>query len=334
MNLIGSVNTLTLSQNNYEIEYTAENVTATWPTATWSQIVATVSSYGIAISEDGKIQLYVIYSAGGLCYLSTNSGVSFSAISSTQISSAGNRTGCCMSANGQYMAVISNGSVYKSSDQGVTFTIATAASGTAISMSPTGKYMVVGNSNIMFSENFGVTWSVGGRLNGTPITGGWQSCTVSDGRYVVFVSAPSNVVYYSNDCGLNILASSGIPTTSYYWFSACSNRTGKYVTISASFALAGPPNHYSSDYGATFTASDSGHCISVACSGSGKYQLGLRINNTPTIYSKDYGKTWLTISPAQNYAAGNRGWVAMSDDGKVAVFTGFGNPVMRLMNDV
>lgn len=338
MNTLGSINSIlnVIAVPPPVVEYSGETINGTWPTNTWSTKTSAIISYGAAISETGLYQMYVLYSGQGSnsgVYISSDSGANFTQVSTAQIPSAGSCTACCMNSTGQYIAVTKSGTVYVSNDSGVTFAARTTYGGVSLAMSASGKYMLtaVGGGNIYYSENFGENWSLGGYLSGSAITQNWTSCRISDTRKAVFCATGLNVSYYSDNVGYTISASTGLPSATAFWYSICASRTGKYVTVAATYAFAGPANHYSEDYGHTFTASNSGDCIAVDCSGSGQYQIALRLTRA-TQYSKDYGHTWANISPAVTYSSGDRGWIALSANGTRAIFSGYNNIVRQYVN--
>jgi hypothetical protein len=118
-----------------------------------------------------------------------------------------------MSNSGQYIiATVIAGGTYISSNYGQTFTQTSLSSGggnQCCSVSGTGQYMFVGNSNgAFYSADFGLTWT---RNYNLPTSTGWRFSNglSSTGQYGIQIINGGNV-YVSNGTNVNSTGSTQI----------------------------------------------------------------------------------------------------------------------------
>jgi len=259
----------------------------------------------------------------------------------------------CCSASGQYQSactdmlgtITGTSGIFYSADYGQHWTISNAPSlnWADVCCSGSGQYQVACayyvapagpnpavNGGIYYSSDYGHTWT----LSNSDPTLYWSGlCISSSGQYATCTllidsnGAPSGI-YYSNDYGQTwtiatvLNTPGGIPSNTIYWYFPCCSASGQFQSVLASGGGTNPAGgiYYSSDYGITWTISNSAptnlYWQSICCSGTGQYQTACVSDsytyNTPGIiyYSSDYGHTW---TPCANTNPGglNKQWEAV-----------------------
>ena len=235
-------------------------------------------------------------------------------------------SGCVVSATGQYMSVIIQGTavpsgynIYYSTNYGATWTLATGflANGTfnSINMSGNGQYQIAtiyGTSSVFYkSSNYGATWTASSYN-----VGPWlRSCLSYTGQYQYItnaytVSVSAGGVYYSADYGATFTLVT--PAATLVWVGICCSSTGQYVTAGSSTGAI----YYSSNYGVSYTASAlTGYVATLSCSASGQYQIAGTYGSY-LYYSTNYGATWMqSNSPAATWygtASSSSGQIMMA----------------------
>jgi hypothetical protein len=207
------------------------------------------------------------------------------------------------------------GELYKSSDQGLTYSMITSLPAGFVVNTATsggsnnGKYVgvIVYEGSLIYtfytSGNYGATWETHFGSNGEDM----KCCAVSDdGTYWLVVTYNSSTlisyIYRSINGGLNFT----------YTFSSYGGRadacaisnTGQYMTIILNNGTIGYNSFIvnSTNYGATWNYSSGGYDNTgrtyndIAMSGQGRYRLLVNTDsgNTGcrTFYSADYGQSW------------------------------------------
>jgi hypothetical protein len=240
-----------------------------------------------------------------------------------------------ISKNGQYITAISNptlatvgNNIYRSTNFGQTWTtnqtvLLSGEKMVTVALSATGQYqtIITETSNptgkIWISEDYGANWSI----TTTTIANGICSLAISaNGQYQILSqkgqSAGNSLgnIYYSTTYGTTWIDSnfqiSNFPDFDLNQTIAISY-DGKYQTV-LSLGKSSSSNNLGNifindNYGIGSSWKDSGvgapvntYLRSVALSGSGKYQIVSTMSDTNTgilLLSKNYGKTWITITP-------------------------------------
>lgn len=192
---------------------------------TWNTHSNITGAKNIVISGDG---IKILYTKNGTnkLFLSTNSGISF-----TEITSVPQAAGIGMSKNGMYMVTRSISSSYISSNGGSTWsTLSTNLGGghmPNIAISSDGQYMIAtadpGYSTNYFSSNYGVTWTT------KTITSAYR-CDISDNGKYMILNTYGGKFRYSYDYGVTFTESSVANISNYS--QACSiSGNGKYILI-------------------------------------------------------------------------------------------------------
>ena len=175
------------------ITYYSTNYGITW---TASATTATTGSFGgITCSASGQYQVAAI--ATGIIYYSSNYGQSWTA---SNISNAGVVQGASMSASGQYVMVITNGTlgnVWYSSNYGITF-VSTAAGSASNNLrgsaaSASGQYQLAAgySGGMYYSLNYGVSWILGSAITS------WFSSSMSANAQYCVACVSGGAVYMS-----------------------------------------------------------------------------------------------------------------------------------------
>lgn len=155
-----------------------------------------------------------------------------------------------------------------------------------IAISDSGQYITVilNNSNIFYTNNYGEKWQVYSDPNTVSILN-WVSIGISqNGRYQTLVST-NNGIYYSDNYS-NTWQSSKTNLKNIILYDIFINSTGQYQ-----IAVGNTSVYYSNNYGANWRLSNfrySGYYISI-------YGIDTYIcitTSTNIYYSKDYGITW------------------------------------------
>jgi len=264
---------------------------------------------GVIISATGKYQ--IILSPGRPPFFSTDYAVSWSSISSLP---ADNWKDGAMSVTADYIALISDSTIYISTDYGITWSGQYVTNDlTSITVSATGKYMYVLSSTYQYdnfyfsyvfrSDNFGISFR--SIFSVFYYQGICIRCSGS-GRYVTFCFQ-SGYLTYSSNYG---------DSFTYYFVNF--NPLGKFA-ISSSGQYQSYPNgllgvYISNNYlSSGFNVSLGGSYVySVAMSATGRYQIAG--TNNGIYVSTNFGASWtLTASGINGYNT------ALSGDGKYAL---------------
>lgn len=213
------------------------------------------------ISENG---LYMfVNSSSGNCYLSSNSGTSWSTSNPSGLPTTNKYVGSAMSATGSYILTAAyTESVYLSTNSGLSFNAistrdisnGSTANGQlgSVAMSSTGQYMLVASfisyGFVYLSNNYGATGSwkkISALTQGSG--NGYRNCSISaNGQYMMVVG---QLVWLSSNYGLTWTTLSYF--TSYYYNGCCISSTGQYMWVTnQSFIY---QLNYSADYGNTWT---------------------------------------------------------------------------------
>jgi len=210
-----------------------------------------------------------------------------------------------MSTSGQYQtSVVKNGSIWRSSDYGATWSDAditvdgsaqTSLAWYSVSLSATGQYQSanvtdqtsVGIYNYIYvSSDYGATW-ISITSTGTQ---DWRSISISaSGKYQTALGYNTSI-YVSSDYGSNWSAVTSVGGK--IWYSTCISASGQYQ-----FALTNSTLYLSSDYGFNWSIALSntagGSLTHVAVCASGQYVF-VPVNGVTSSYgSEDFGKNWI-----------------------------------------
>lgn len=190
-------------------------------------------------------------------------------------------------------AVVQNGSIYRSTDGGSTFS---AISGTAgqswydVSISTDGKYQLAAASNRWESSDYGATWYNDTNFPYvTPIAVGVSGT----GQYQLAVPDYNYIAYSSNYGGS---WTNSVTGGQFYWGTGDISKTGQYALVGGNSG----PVKVSSNYGVDFSNaagsinSISRNWLASAVSGTGQYMI-ICENGANVWKSSDYGSTWATI---------------------------------------
>lgn len=160
------------------------------PTSAWSGVAMSSTSQYMAVSV-----------IGGSLYLSSNSGQSWSIVSSIPTGSWKNIS---MSSNGQYMIIGNNsaGYIYISNDFGITWTVPTGtpinSSWPDVTISSSGQYMTASNNTtgyIYYSSNYGIEWTA---VTNMVTSSSWLNITMSSTGLYVLASISGGAVYMTS----------------------------------------------------------------------------------------------------------------------------------------
>lgn len=298
---------------------------------------------GIAYSYEGK-KWFLPQTSNSLFDMSSN----ILTERYSPLASVATWNGLAVSSTGQYqLAAIATIGIYRSSDYGVTWILATGTNGptwSAVAISASGQYQTAvanGVNYIYRSSDYGLTWttttSIAGNYTGVAVsaTGQYQiACISGVGIYRSINYGVNWVIIYANTSnwgGLAISATGqyqyayvtssyvyrstdyGISwiypnSTVYAWNSISCSSSGQYVTLGVNGSFI----YRSIDYGSSLPAvASSSTWTSVAVSSSGQYQTS-SLNNGTISRSIDSGATWIpTNSPSITWSR-----VAMSSTGQ------------------
>jgi photosystem II stability/assembly factor-like uncharacterized protein len=196
------------------------------------------SNIFLCISLTGQYQ--TIVSCGDTVYTSNNYGVTWNALSDTNLDIYNSietfpTAGLAMSYNGQYQTIVSE-NIYLSSDYGRTWTDVSTPNGLddrnweGIAMSSTGHYQtaIESGGDIYISADFGNTW----HFINSPIVidKQWQAVEMtSSGQYQVVIEK-LGTVYLSTDYGASWKQSSSTLVNSRNWQSIALSANGLYIS--------------------------------------------------------------------------------------------------------
>jgi hypothetical protein len=209
-----------------------------------------------------------------------------------------------MSSSGQYQTycIMSNTYGYISSDYGNTwrdiYSNYSTGSLSGITISSNGKYVAMYGSKLVFSSDYGSTFTTF-TLPNTPFTNSNGFAMSASGQYQSFVSF-TRVIYVSSDYGKTWNTASA--DASINWYGISMSASGQYQTA-FQFRSSGGKIHISSNYGTTWTSTNfTIACDGICVSASGQYQSAFSQGGYIYI-SYDYGQTWVQSpsSPSQNW---------------------------------
>jgi photosystem II stability/assembly factor-like uncharacterized protein len=318
-----------------------------------------INTISMSMSASGQ---YIVVSTDTGVHYSSDYGVTFTKSNTTIPGSYFYLL--TMSATGQYV-LSNNGSfysyqtdninsIYRSSDYGKTWAsfITPIERVNSLCMSKDGLYAFGIISNKIFrSVNTSTTKSIEKDLTevfepmyqyfnwaeSSSINGTWRSVSMSlNGKYALAciggpvenVFTDNDRIFYSSNYGQTWTRSNS-PIAN--WNSVAVSSSGQYciacvsVTNSPLLTNADYKIHYSSNYGQTWTRSNSlaGPWTKVAISGSGKNAVASTLTSTLSgstaklYYSNNYGASWI----ASNSIAGLWNSIAMSQDGFMVIAT-------------
>jgi hypothetical protein len=260
----------------------------------------------IYLSDDGAIQVSLGRDAGPLAknaiWVSKDTGVTWSIIANE--TSPNLPKAFCMSGNGKFFYLMSNGFVYLSTDHGLTLSQATEIKsyyGGSICCSQNGQYVFAnsGNSAPSLSRDYGKTFTV---MKG----GGIGPVCMSDNGSRLFSysrgESSDTGIHYSHDNGLTWKWSSTWETISAYeniGHMTCDG-TGTHILINS-----GP--YQSLDGGKTFNKITLLNKIydnnwgRIAISKSGQYLSTINGYTKEIWESDDYGISWKVVQNESSY---------------------------------
>ena len=311
--------------------------------ATWTQSDSIAGQwYSLSMSSSGQYCL-ALKSGTSQIYYSINFGINW--IVTNSLTTGWNSTS--ISDSGQYAVASTANNMYYSSNYGVTWTISPTPTSTltttrSISISSSGQYAVVGcdsepfnsYSVVYYSNNFGVNWNTLENINAFGLTyfikiSGSGEFAVNSTNNSSSRSFNTSTTSVSKDLTEVFEPLYKYPTwtvvsgtSTQVWSCVSLSYTGQYGIAGAGAfsSLYYGVIHYTSNYGASWTASNSVSNIwsSVAISGSGQYGIGC-VEGGRIYYSSDFGATW-TVSTITNTNT-NYGWsgVSISSNGKYGV---------------
>lgn len=209
--------------------YRSTNFGANWSVySSISNALEMVGSYNVIASNSPQ---YILYTTSSEIKLSTNSGVSYTTLSLTNVGSTGS-IGLGMSGDGKYM-VIRGSTSYISSNYGSTWNPITSVNlGSGyranVAISLDGKYMVAcgdpPSTNNYFSSDYGATWTT------KTITSAYKCAISSTGQFVL-LNKHDGRHYYSSDYG-NTFIQSIEANSSMTYSSACAlSNNGAYFLV-------------------------------------------------------------------------------------------------------
>jgi hypothetical protein len=265
--------------------YASSNFGASWYSVTG--LTTNVAFNCTAMSSTGQYMLASLASSTSTVYLSTNYGVTWTAISSSYLPATNAYWALDISSTGQYMAVGAGQAnlFYVNNNYGAgawtTPTTGAPVGYISIAMSATGQYITTccnsssSNAGVYLSTNYGVTWA----SSSLPTLNTWWNLGMSSTGQYIIASGVGNVSISSN-YGVNWIMTT-IPTSSAYQ-SCCISSTGQYM-----FAYTATGGYVSNTYGATWTALTALPAVSgpnmrfSAMSGNGQYILTTLNGNWP-----------------------------------------------------
>lgn len=256
-----------------------------------------------AISSTGQYQLAA---KSNYIYVSNNSGVSFTTITSG--SSPSPKT-ACMTSTGSVMIVSNaNGYAKKSIDYGVTWNdMLTISNSKNIVMSSNGTNILYSNDindSVYLSTNSGVSFT---QVTGISSTGKGLGMS-GNGQYMVIRGVNS---YISSNGGSTWTLITAVNLGGSYMPNVAISFDGKYML--ATSEPANTENYFSSDYGVTWTTRNISSAYRAAMSSDGRFML-INSYGEKYYYSADFGVTFtqstVSITPSYSQTA------SISDDGK------------------
>ena len=274
-----------VATNNATGVYASSNFGASWYSVTG--LATNVAFNCTAMSSTGQYMLASLSGATSTVYLSTNYGVTWTAISTSYLPATNAYWAMAISSTGQYMAVGAGQAnpFYVNSNYGAgawtTPTTGAPVGYISIAMSATGQYItaccnnISSNAGVYLSTNYGVTWA----SSGLPTLNTWWNLGISSTGQYMIASGVGNVSISSN-YGVNWIMTT-IPTSSANQ-SCCISSTGQYM-----FAYTATGGYVSNTYGATWTALTALPAVSAsnlrfsAMSGNGQYILTTLTGNWP-----------------------------------------------------
>lgn len=261
-----------------------------WTFISNANLPAATGIKSLAMSSDGST--IIVGRSGDGVYISTNSGSSFSQVSTSSIP-----TGTyfvAISANGMKMLAGSSSAstVYYSTDKGSTWTSrASNSSSSAVNrvcMSGDGsRWIALANAGVYTSTNDGGTWTAFASLTAAA----WWSCSMSNDGTKIFALRFGAALRYSVDSGANWSTSAtAYPTANIVASSsdgsviALTDRDVKKVYIST---------NYGSTYTEKYLAAASIYDVAISSDGS---RLAVATGLGRIITSINSGGNWVTES--------------------------------------
>jgi hypothetical protein len=235
--------------------YYSTNYGVTWTAAT--AVSPSGPFQGIACSASGQYQVAAIVS--GIIYYSSNYGQTWTA---SNISNAGGVLNAAMSASGQYVTVVTNGTlgnVWYSSNYGVTFVSTPAGTASnsirSSSISASGQYQLAAGSTggMYYSINYGISWILGSAITSwfaASMSANAQYCVacVSGGAvYISMTREPPKILTNQNintSTGLTVLAPNIGASNNIGIILGQAVSSNNYATIGFQYVGAGSTNNY------------------------------------------------------------------------------------------
>jgi len=203
---------------------------------TWTQILTNVTSIQkIAMSSDGKIQIFVRYTTSEYS-ISRDYGKTWT---NGTVNSTSGVKGVAISSDGKYITIVGAGSmdrIYTSSNYGLNWTtIGSIGTWNSVTMSADGKFQAAvagGTGYVYISNDYGNTWTRKNNAGSRP----WLSISMSsDGKYIA-ATTNGTYNYVSYDYGENWIVSyinNRIGGSYYTCNDIAVSSNGKYILTAA-----------------------------------------------------------------------------------------------------
>jgi len=190
----------------------------------------------LSMSQDGSIiQAFRCTTAPTNFLYSSNSGSTWSNISSPNPSSCGYKAFGMNSAGSILVASVYNDQIYKSANNGSSWTALSGAGSrywSGLAVSGNGNYIlaVAHNDYAYLSTDSGSNWT---RLS-TPISSYWQTASMTQNGRVMAVASTNGDIYTSVDYGSTWTEINGVGTAPNYWYSSAISGDGKFLFLGES----------------------------------------------------------------------------------------------------
>lgn len=195
-------------------------------------------------------------------------------------------------------ATANNYVLYKSSNEGQTWSSKPAPLATQVRCAGNGQFLIAFLPSISPSYNFHISYDYG--ENWSVLGNGYISdvCFSDSGQYIYYVTnkyplyANFGQVFKSSDYGVTFTDTGLLIPTYNNYTNITTNQTGQYVYVSGQDNNAN--TYRSTDYGNTFTIADSSKSTEIVTTKSGKDVYA--VQNTNIKYSNNYGASWTLLN--------------------------------------
>ena len=190
----------------------------------------------LSMSQDGSIiQAFRCTTAPTNFIYSSNSGSTWSNISSPNPSFCAYKAFGMSSAGSILVASVYTDQIYKSANNGSSWTALSGAGSrywSGLAVSGNGNYIlaVAHNDYAYLSADSGSNWT---RLS-TPISSYWQTASMTQNGRVMAVASTSGDIYTSVDYGATWTEINGVGTAPNYWYSSAISGDGKFLFLGES----------------------------------------------------------------------------------------------------